>query len=202
MRRRLEREEADRRKKELEMREAERQRKKLEFLLTQTELYSHFIGSKMGITAGQHRLAGHSQQQQQQQSALAQPQSTAELNRMERDERMAGMTEDAAQAARQFMESKQKQTALFDADILSNTQRASPAAAVDGGLGTDDSLLNPSTMPEASSFQPCPASFVGNLKSYQLKGMNWLINLYDQGINGILADEVSTTTATLIPTQP
>ena len=28
------------------------------------------------------------------------------------------------------------------------------------------------------------------MKKYQLKGMNWLLNLYDQGINGILADEM------------
>ena len=25
---------------------------------------------------------------------------------------------------------------------------------------------------------------------YRLQGMNWLANLYDQGINGILADEM------------
>ena len=30
----------------------------------------------------------------------------------------------------------------------------------------------------------------GTLKAYQLKGLNWLMNLYDQGINGILADEM------------
>lgn len=29
-----------------------------------------------------------------------------------------------------------------------------------------------------------------SLKDYQLKGMNWLVNLYEQGINGILADEM------------
>ena len=29
------------------------------------------------------------------------------------------------------------------------------------------------------------------LKEYQLKGLNWLANLYDQGINGILADEMA-----------
>lgn len=28
------------------------------------------------------------------------------------------------------------------------------------------------------------------LKEYQLKGLNWLANLYEQGINGILADEM------------
>ncbi len=38
--------------------------------------------------------------------------------------------------------------------------------------------------------QPQPAMFNGTLKKYQLKGMNWLLNLYDQGINGILADEM------------
>ena len=37
---------------------------------------------------------------------------------------------------------------------------------------------------------PQPAMFKGMLKVYQLKGMNWLANLYDQGINGILADEM------------
>ena len=37
---------------------------------------------------------------------------------------------------------------------------------------------------------PQPAMFKGTLKVYQLKGMNWLANLYDQGINGILADEM------------
>ena len=35
-----------------------------------------------------------------------------------------------------------------------------------------------------------PNMFHGKLKNYQLKGMNWLLNLYDQGINGILADEM------------
>lgn len=32
--------------------------------------------------------------------------------------------------------------------------------------------------------------FKGDLKHYQLKGLQWLDNLYDQGINGILADEM------------
>jgi SNF2 family DNA or RNA helicase len=30
----------------------------------------------------------------------------------------------------------------------------------------------------------------GTLKPYQLIGLNWLISLYDIGINGILADEM------------
>ncbi len=30
----------------------------------------------------------------------------------------------------------------------------------------------------------------GEMKDYQLQGLNWLIKLYDNGINGILADEM------------
>lgn len=37
---------------------------------------------------------------------------------------------------------------------------------------------------------PQPLIFRGSLKGYQLRGMNWLANLYDQGISGILADEM------------
>lgn len=35
-----------------------------------------------------------------------------------------------------------------------------------------------------------PTMLTCQLKEYQLKGLNWLANLYEQGINGILADEM------------
>lgn len=35
-----------------------------------------------------------------------------------------------------------------------------------------------------------PALLKAQLKEYQLKGLNWLVNLYNQGINGILADDM------------
>lgn len=35
-----------------------------------------------------------------------------------------------------------------------------------------------------------PKLLTCTLKDYQLKGLNWLANLYEQGINGILADEM------------
>ena len=31
----------------------------------------------------------------------------------------------------------------------------------------------------------------GTMREYQLQGLNWLIHLYDNGINGILADEMA-----------
>ena len=30
----------------------------------------------------------------------------------------------------------------------------------------------------------------GTLRDYQVRGLNWLISLYENGINGILADEM------------
>ena len=30
----------------------------------------------------------------------------------------------------------------------------------------------------------------GKMRDYQMQGLNWLIHLYDNGINGILADEM------------
>ncbi|KAJ0791922.1 putative DNA helicase chromatin remodeling SNF2 family [Helianthus annuus] len=44
-------------------------------------------------------------------------------------------------------------------------------------------------MPVASSVQT-PELFKGSLKEYQLKGLQWLVNCYEQGLNGILADEM------------
>ena len=31
----------------------------------------------------------------------------------------------------------------------------------------------------------------GTMRAYQLEGLNWMIKLHDNGINGILADEVN-----------
>lgn len=30
----------------------------------------------------------------------------------------------------------------------------------------------------------------GSMRDYQVRGLNWLISLYENGINGILADEM------------
>lgn len=36
------------------------------------------------------------------------------------------------------------------------------------------------------------AGIKGKMRDYQLAGLNWLIRLYENGINGILADEMVT----------
>ncbi|KAJ3607259.1 hypothetical protein NHX12_026771 [Muraenolepis orangiensis] len=140
-RKRAEKEAQEQRKLDEEMREAKRQQRKLNFLITQTELYAHFMGGK------------------------------------------ADMTQE---------------------DILSKLEDPPPAPRPGDGAGggvkvssvLDDydsgfynySLANPSI--QAGEDIPQPMCFIGKLKGYQLKGMNWLANLYEQGINGILADEM------------
>lgn len=37
---------------------------------------------------------------------------------------------------------------------------------------------------------PTSAGIQGKMRDYQLAGLNWLIRLYENGINGILADEM------------
>lgn len=44
-----------------------------------------------------------------------------------------------------------------------------------------------------------PKLLTCTLKEYQLKGLNWLANLYEQGINGILADEMVRPFALVLP---
>jgi SNF2 family DNA or RNA helicase len=38
--------------------------------------------------------------------------------------------------------------------------------------------------------QPSVLKGIHKLRSYQLDGLNWMISLYETGINGILADEM------------
>ncbi len=53
---------------------------------------------------------------------------------------------------------------------------------------TEDMESEEEETPVANISQP--SIFKGQLKEYQLKGLSWLVSLYDQGINGILADEM------------
>ena len=40
------------------------------------------------------------------------------------------------------------------------------------------------------SYQPSMLNKEWKLRDYQLDGLNWMIGLYETGINGILADEM------------
>lgn len=52
------------------------------------------------------------------------------------------------------------------------------SSGLGSGFGESYSLSNPSI--QAGDDIPQPTIFSGKLKGYQLKGMNWLANLYEQ----------------------
>ncbi|XP_075984610.1 chromatin-remodeling ATPase INO80 isoform X2 [Anticarsia gemmatalis] len=170
-RRRMEREAEEQRKMDVELMEAKRQRRKLNFLITQTELYAHFMQRKMN--AGDDGDCGADRILRQ-------------LDE-DRDPRLAAidhydseaMKARASRNAREAFRAERARTLQFDSSRGSAApapEEPEPEAAGDDARRTGD--------------YDQPAIFRGTLKGYQLKGMNWLANLYDQGISGILADEM------------
>ncbi|MEQ2170711.1 hypothetical protein GOODEAATRI_003142, partial [Goodea atripinnis] len=91
------------------------------------------------------------------------------------------------------LDEEMRETRMFDEEAKDSRCASlhvagSLSSGLASGFGESYSLSNPSI--QAGEDIPQPTIFNGKLKGYQLKGMNWLANLYEQGINGILADEM------------
>lgn len=56
--------------------------------------------------------------------------------------------------------------------------------------GTVELLLPQDAEVKLLQFDMTPDFIVGEMRDYQLDGLNWLITLYENGINGILGDEM------------
>ncbi|KAJ9565383.1 hypothetical protein OSB04_001349 [Centaurea solstitialis] len=187
VRKREEKEAAEALKREQELREAKRQQQRLNFLLSQTELYSHFMQNK---TASQ--PPGTSSEEENKvvdQEAIL---TSSELGNEEEDPEEAEMKMEALKAAQDAVSKQKMITSAFDDECLKLRQAAgTEAPEQDASIAgsSDIDLLHPSTMPVGSSVHT-PELFKGSLKGYQLKGLQWLVNCYEQGLNGILADEM------------
>lgn len=162
-RRRMEKEAEEQRKIDVEIVEAKRQQRKLNFLITQTELYAHFMSKKLGNVSKEEQLKILSQLDEESNPRLtAIDNYDAEL-----------MKEQAHRNATDAFNSERARKEQFDSSV----QQKVPIYQNVDNSGTIIDL-------------PQPSLFQGCLKGYQLKGMTWLANLYDQGISGILADEM------------
>ncbi|KAN0060333.1 putative DNA helicase ino80 [Thecaphora frezii] len=227
LRKKAEKEALEKAKKEEEMREAKRQARKLNFLISQTELYSHFVGSKLKTaeaeeseeTAGSSKIIDPNAQP----STATVPAINPHMELTEAEERLAELGEidfddddetnlraHAARNAQEAVRLAKEKAQAFDAAAAEERRRneaAQAAQAAENGedppatsgtvqekdLGkafdSDDmNFLNPTSMGQMEVKQP--KMLTCQLKEYQLKGLNWLANLYEQGINGILADEM------------
>lgn len=106
---------------------------------------------------------------------------------VEDTENEAALKVEAFRAAVTAAAQQRNRTSSFD--IESQRLRLAADRGEAGDAADDIDLLHPSTMPTTSSVQQ-PKMFQGVLKEYQLKGLQWLVNCYEQGLNGILADEM------------
>jgi chromatin-remodeling ATPase INO80 len=193
LRRMAEKKEIEDAKKAEADREANRQKRKLNFLISQTELYSHFIGRKIKTdeveraTDDPEVAAAKDKIQPGKDAAhtVDLPDSVADLrtkvtNFEDLDfdaEDDAALKQAAMANAQSAIQEAQDKARAFNGD--------NQMAAFDD---TELNFQNPTSLGDVQVTQP--EMLQAQLKEYQLKGLNWLVNLYEQGINGILADEM------------
>ncbi|KAJ1343391.1 hypothetical protein BSLG_001981, partial [Batrachochytrium salamandrivorans] len=93
--------------------------------------------------------------------------------------------------ARKFRDFTDKGTKKSDKETVSRGRRKTEKEE-DEELLKDD--LNEERPPSVSFTESPSLGFVdvtgGQMRDYQIQGLNWLISLYENGINGILADEM------------
>ncbi|XP_074578356.1 chromatin-remodeling ATPase INO80 [Curcuma longa] len=187
LRKKEERDAAEALKREEELREAKRQQQRLNFLISQTELYSHFMGNKSSTQPAETASVEEEEAEPPEEKLTVSDLEPGE----EEDPEEAELKKEALRAAKQAVSQQKKITNEFDNACLKLRQVDTGDQANDS-IATGSSnidLLNPSTMPVTSTVQT-PEMFNGRLKEYQLKGLQWLVNCYEQGLNGILADEM------------
>ncbi|KAJ6264050.1 hypothetical protein Dda_0190 [Drechslerella dactyloides] len=192
MRRRAEKEALERAKKEEEERESRRQARKLNFLISQTELYSHFIGKKIKTdeverSTDREGVAGNPQARAPTTAHVDEDDLGNEVTRIEDldfdEAEDSALTAAAKTNAHLAVEEARKKAQEFN--------NADGGDSNLGGVNLDSDEMNfqnPTSLGDIYIDQP--KLLTCQLKEYQLKGLNWLVNLYEQGINGILADEM------------
>ncbi|KAG6867813.1 hypothetical protein C0993_010747 [Termitomyces sp. T159_Od127] len=226
VRKREQKEASDRLKVEEEKREAARQARKLEFLISQTELYSHFLAETSIATdiegdgeSDESHLAPAAPNLE-----LVDPTTLKEINFDDEDQtnlRRHAMhnAQEAIALAKQRAETFDAQAALerktnealklakaqahihngLDETEKSDTsnERVPQQKAPIVDLDSDElNFQNPTSLNGPLTIGQ-PKMLMAQLKEYQLKGLNWLATLYEQGINGILADEMVAPASTL-----
>ncbi|KAI8813271.1 SNF2 family N-terminal domain-containing protein [Cladochytrium replicatum] len=186
-RKRAEKEAQEKRRIEEELRDAKRQARKLNFLITQTELYSHFVGKKIGgEDGGDSSGAGPSAGGTSASGPTGGNFKEIDFDQ-ENDESLEVL---ARQSAEEALRLHRERTRAFDdgTKVLRAEGEAEGSGGASAAMESMD-FMNPTTF-EGGVETEQPKMLTCKLKAYQLKGLNWLANLYEQGINGILADEM------------
>ncbi|KAL1860284.1 putative DNA helicase ino80 [Diaporthe australafricana] len=186
LRKAAERQELENARRQEADREAARQKRKLNFLISQTELYSHFIGKK---------IKTHEVERSTDNPDIATEDAAPDHKAVDVDDdgtstgvkvtRFENLTfeEEDEEKLREIAKANAAH-ALAEAQQKARDFNKDDEPDEDGEMN----FQNPTGMGEVEIEQPKLLN--AQLKEYQLKGLNWLANLYEQGINGILADEM------------
>jgi DNA helicase INO80 len=193
-----ERQELDRARKAEAEREANRQKRKLNFLISQTELYSHFIGKKVktdeieksGVDSDGVAPTAQTIEDQPGGRKIDAPDPSGKVGQkvtnfedLDFDADDDTVLHEAAMA--------NAQNAIREAQDRARDFNKKETDFEDAQANFDEGEMNfqnPTSLQNMDVAQPNMLRC--QLKEYQLKGLNWLVNLYEQGINGILADEM------------
>ncbi|KAK0619392.1 INO80-like protein [Immersiella caudata] len=188
LRKAAEKQELENARKEEADREAARQKRKLNFLISQTELYSHFIGKKIKTNEVE-RSTDHPDE-------VGKETDNIPENALDVDEPTGPVSGKVTNFENLDFDAEDEST--LRAAAMANAQNAIAEAQKKArDFNKDDTNMdedgemnfqNPTGMGDVEIEQPKLLNC--QLKEYQLKGLNWLVNLYEQGINGILADEM------------
>ena len=176
---------------------------RLQFLLKQSRVYSSILADKMKAQQAAQRAKEEKEQEKlkkgREQPAKEAKEEAVKGEASSKRETRFGKVEPAATApkkrgAKKPVKGKKgvaAKNALTDfltpsaiGDTKTSTTEALAAAAVEGAgekLGQQTQLR--------SARQPKLVTG-GNMKPYQLEGLDWLCSLYENGLNGILADEM------------
>jgi len=189
LRKAAERQEIENARKEEADREAARQKRKLNFLISQTELYSHFIGKKIKTDEVERSTDNPD-------IAPASDNPPSAANHVDVAEHTGPIGKRVTDFNQLNFDAEDEET--LKAAAIANAQNAIAEAQqkarafnkTQDDMDEDGEMnfQNPTGLGDVTVEQPKLLNC--QLKEYQLKGLNWLANLYEQGINGILADEM------------
>lgn len=195
LRKTAEKQELENAKKAEADRESNRQKRKLNFLISQTELYSHFIGRKIKTDEVERSTDSPDvavstetvQPGKPNAHAVTLPDSVGQVGtKVTNFEDLDFDAEDETVLKQAAMANAQNavQEAQDRARAFNGEENQLQAQFDEGEMN----FQNPTGLGDIDVAQP--KMLAAQLKEYQLKGLSWLVNLYEQGINGILADEM------------
>ncbi|KAH9946815.1 P-loop containing nucleoside triphosphate hydrolase protein [Amylocystis lapponica] len=155
-------------------------RAKLEFLISQTELYSHFVGNNR-------RLEGDGAETDAPAGAHLDDVDSSALQDIDFDDAQEFDTQAALERkTNEALKLAKRQAHIHDDEVAEGSGSGTPLVDLDSD---ELNFQNPTSLTGELTIKQ-PNMLMATLKEYQLKGLNWLATLYEQGINGILADEM------------